>query len=202
MDISDYFKAESQKNIIYYLLPGVIAFWPYSIIIYRYFDFNINSKLDNNLIYVSIVFFILSMGFGTLVEDIGARIELWLEEIYQHFEKITDEAYYEVWYKYLLLKIPKSKETAIMRYYRSLLLRLKFELHTSISICIMLLGHLVLRMFYPIKIDWSRTCTYVGICILVFLYLIYESYDGVIALHELREKMNKDYDENVEFYKS
>jgi hypothetical protein len=202
MDIADYFKAESQKNVIYYLLPGVIAFWPYSILIYRYFDFHLDSKLNDYFIYVSIVFFILSMGFGTLVEDLGARIELWLDKAFQSLNNISEVTFYEVWNKYLILKIPKIKEPAIMRYYRSLLLRLKFELHTSISIGIMLIGHFLLRLFYPLKIDWPRSLTYVGICLLVLIYLLFESYSGVAALHELRVKMNEDFENNKDFYKS
>ena len=202
MDISDYFKAESQKNIIYYLLPGVIAFWPYSILMYRYFDFHLNSKLGDYFIYVSIVFFILSMGFGTLVEDLGARIELWLDRAFQVLNGISETSFDVVWNKYLTVKIPKAKEPAIMRYYISLLLRLKFELHTSISIGIMLVGHLLLRLFYPLKIDWPRTGTYIGICILVLIYLLFESYSGVSALHNLRVKINDDYEINKAFFEN
>jgi len=200
MDISDYFKAESQKNIIYYLLPGAIAFWPFSIIIYKYFDFHLASKLTDYLIYVSIGFFILAMGFGTLVEDLGCRFEIWLDGACQYFKKIPQATFYDIWYKYLLMKLPKPKETVIMRYYRSILLRLKFELHTSISIMVMLLGHLLLIKFYPIQIDWPRTCTYVGICFALVTYLLYESYCGVDTLHDLRVRMTEDYETNKNYY--
>jgi hypothetical protein len=102
--------------------------------------------------------------------------------------------------QYDYVKIPKLKEAAMMRYYRSILLRMKFELHTSISIIIMLIGHLILRLFYTVKIDWARTGTYVGICLAVLVYLLFESYTAVNTLHELRTRMNEDYELNRTFY--
>jgi hypothetical protein len=200
MEVSDYLKADSQKNIIYYLLPGVIAFWPYSIIFFRYFRIHLGDKLSDYLIYSALIFFVLSMGLGTLIEDIGGRVEMWLDDFFQKTRLSNSEDFDGIWNEYLIIKIPRTKEPPIMRYYRTILLRLKFELHTIISIILMLVGHSLLNFLYPGKIDWVRTLIYLATCVIIIGYLLYEAYKGVDRLHDLRTRMLNDFNENKEYY--
>lgn len=200
MEISDYIKAESQKNVIYYLLPGLISFWPFAMIMYKYADMGAGFKLSDYLVYISVAFAILSMGFGTLVEDLACRMEMWLEKVVQHYQQIEPEHFEKMWNNYLLLKIKKNNEVTLNRYYRAMLLRLRFELHTLIAVCIMLFGHLMLTLLYPGNIDCGRTLLYI-VCFLVLCgYLFYEAYNGVSQLHKLREKMCEDVDCHSSFY--
>lgn len=200
MEISDYLKADSQKNVIYYLLPGAISFWPYAIIIFRYFNVHFDGKMGEYSIYIALIFFVLSMGLGTLIEDLGARVEMWLDALFQRINFIDSTDFDNTWNGYLTIKIPREKEPAIMRYYRTILLRLKFELHTVISIILMLVGHGLVFYLYPGKVDWPRTSIYILTCIIVFLYLLFEAYKGVDGLHALRTRMLRDFNENREYY--
>jgi hypothetical protein len=200
MEFPTYLKAESQKNVLYYILPGLIMFWPYAIIIFRYFDFQLNHQLNDYLVFVSIIFFIFALGIGTLIEDIGARLEQNLDNKFCKEEKISKNIFDDIWYRYLNIKILKVKEPILLRYYRTLLLRLKFELHTSVSIVLMLVGNILLRLLYPIKVNCLLTGIYLVFCFAVLYYLYREAYDGVKQLHYYREQLLEDYELHKEYY--
>jgi hypothetical protein len=76
---------------------------------------------------------------GLVIEDIGARIESWLDNC---GDKRTDAKHTKEWYAYL--RTAFICEPIGRRYIRTLVTRLKFELGTSIAIFIAAVGVLVL----------------------------------------------------------
>jgi hypothetical protein len=99
------------------------------------------------------------------------------------------EEFYNRWNQYLSLSIGDS-EPVVIRYYRGVLNRFRFELTLIAAITIMLVGHLLLFLLgSTVSIDWKLTSVYLGILIPGSTFLFIEAFKGVELLDELRKQI-------------
>jgi hypothetical protein len=175
-------------------LPGRLAFWPFLLIILDQFEITYQIFKENSLLIIFIIF-IISLGIGFIIEDIASRLELNLLErryIQNPKNKISKDFFYIVWDNYLTIEVEKDKEPILLRYYRSVLLRFKFELHICISLIIMLIGQLILRLIDH-NVDWLRSFIYTLSIIGIIIFLHFEARKGVDLLHNKRIELLKHF---------
>ncbi len=105
----------------------------------------------------------------------------------------VENKFYSRWKKYLELCYTKDSEPVVMRYYRSVLVRFKFELNASAALMAMLIGHLLLmiRMHGANLlhiINWPDTFLYIALIIFTISILLTEAFKGIELLDDLRLK--------------
>lgn len=111
------------------------------------------------------------------------------ERISDKTSEQLNEEFYARWKKYLGICI-SDKEPIIIKYYRGVLNRFRFELTLISAITVMLFGHLILYLLGPsTTIDWTSTSIYLGIMISGSTFLFIEAFKGVELLDELREQI-------------
>jgi hypothetical protein len=105
-----------------------------------------------------------------------------------------EKKFYSRWKKYLELCYTKDSEPVVIRYYRSVLVRFKFELNTSAALMAMLVGHLVLMIrMHGIEsllqiINWPDTILYAALITFTISILLTEAFKGIELLDDLRLK--------------
>lgn len=111
--------------------------------------------------------------------------------------KDFDADFYSTWDKYLLLPWKKDFEPVVLRYYRSVLVRFKFELNTSAALMAMLVGHAIYVVyhggFYTLAVGFGNGPTYLYLFLMFFInsILLMEAFKGIELLDELRRKMTQ-----------
>jgi hypothetical protein len=120
------------------IIPGAIAASPWSVQLVSTFA-PLKSLVSKNHVETAFILFVVVVFVGLVIEDIGARIESWLDSC---ADKRTDAKHTKEWYAYL--RTAFICEPIGRRYIRTLVTRLKFELGTSIAIFIAAVGILVL----------------------------------------------------------
>lgn len=191
MDILSTLKTEYSRTLILIIIPGSIALEPFGVMLYKYFDLHIND-LNDFFIYLSLSYLFASIFLGFLIQDLGARLEILLDKLFCHLSKRNYTKYDKLFTLYLFNS--REENFIITHYYRSLLVRLKFELHTVVAIFIMWLGFAI-RAFVVEKyvIDNSRTFVFLLISLATFIYLLYEGFEGVKQLHKHRVLINRKF---------
>jgi hypothetical protein len=112
-------------------------------------------------------------------------------------QKDIEKRFYGRWSRYLSINIPKDNEPVILRYYRSVLVRFKFELNTSAALMAMLIGHFIMVIrslgFSGIwdRVNIYDTILYVSLVIFVISILLMEAFKGIELLDDLRKKAIK-----------
>ena len=189
MDVLSSFKTENQRSLVVLLLPGILALWPFSVMIYEYIHIQLNLS-ESFLVLTSILYLILSLGTGFLIDDVGSRIELELiEKKVAKRNGITVDKLRKIWDKYLTICDKKDEEPVLLRYYRHVLMRFKFELNISLSLIIMLLGQFLLRFCNGLPFDMKSTIVYTIGILIIIIYLKFEAFLGAVLLHDLRIKL-------------
>jgi hypothetical protein len=188
-------KGEYARTLLLILIPGAIALEPLAIILYKFQKLNI-PQLSDYIVLVAIIYVVASIFLGFIIQDIGSRIEIQLDKCFCKKKKIEVDNFYESFEQYLFNK--KEEDYIITHYYRSMLIRLRFELHTSASIVILLLGSLI-RIFIEkdFKIDCKSSIWFIVICFFVLGYLLFEAKEGVELLYKLRSKINKKFKPSI-----
>jgi hypothetical protein len=150
--------------------------------------------VQNNILFVGSIFLLLSLATGFVIEDLASRYELTVfDSSFKKQNAPGTHNFQSVWKTYLTIVIDKDAEPILIRYYRSILLRFKFELHTAISLVIMLLGQLILALNES-KVDLVFSYFYtLGIMFLI-LYLHFEAKKGAELLHNKRIEIIRHYD--------
>jgi hypothetical protein len=180
-------KGEYARTLLLILIPGAIALEPFAIILYKFQRVQI-PQLSDYIVLVAIIYVVTSIFVGFIIQDIASRIEIKLDKRYCKRNSIKIEDFYEAFELYLFNK--KEEDYIITHYYRSMLIRLRFELHTSASIIIMLFGSLI-RVFIEkdFKIDYLSSIWFILICLSIIFYLLFEAKEGVKLLYKLRIKI-------------
>jgi hypothetical protein len=180
-------KGEYARTLILILIPGAIAFEPIAVLFYKKYSFKIVHV--ESLVLLVLIYFLASLFYGFLIQDLGSRIEIKLDKYYCWKHKVSTQAFYDQFELYMFNK--KEEDYIITHYYRSLLVRLRFELHTCAAIILLWIGS-ILRWGILRDFDFSITKTwpFVLSSVLIFGYLLYEAKEGVKILHKLRIKIN------------
>ena len=181
MDFASTFRAEVFRPVAVLIVPGAIASFPYFMLATKYFP-DLATYRDTHEIPYYAISFLLVLGVGLILEDLGSLIEaeVWDEKL-ERDHKIKD-----TWQKYLMLTL--EKEPIGQRYLRAMVLRLKFELGCSVAFVPFLFGMAWLNVAFPL-ISW---CAYSALAIGVTLmgaYLLWESYRGARVLATLRKDL-------------
>jgi hypothetical protein len=173
------------------VIPGSIALFPFSIMLYNYYDLHIN-KLESYFIYIAFIYLFASLFVGFIIQDLGACLEEYFDSVYCRNNKRSKSGYLRQFQKYLFNK--RQEDYIITHYYRSMLIRMKFELHSVCAILILWFG-MTIRAFWieSFAIDWSRTLAFIFISAFIFIYLNLEAYNGVKTLHFYRNQINKKF---------
>lgn len=191
MDILSTLKTEYSRTLILVIIPGSIALEPYGVMLYKYFDIHTNG-LNDFFIYLALSYLFASIFLGFVIQDLGARLEVILDKLFCWFSNRNHIKFNKLFTLYLFNK--REEDYIITHYYRSLLVRLKFELHTVIAIFIMWSGFFIRAFFIEkYKIDNERTCVFILISSAVFIYLLYEAFEGVKQLHKHRVLINRKF---------
>lgn len=191
MDILSTLKTEYSRTLILIVIPGAIALEPYGIILYHYFDLKV-ADFKDYFIYVAIGYLFASVFIGFVLQDLGARLEVLIDWLYCRGMDKEHRKFNGIFKKYLFNK--KEEDYIITHYYRSLLVRLKFELHTIVAIAFLWIG-MAIRVYIADNfiIDMKRTMIFVILSFLVFAYLLFEAFFGVKALHYHRVRINRKF---------
>lgn len=158
------------------LLPGVIVLIPGTFVS---LDSSLKLQLlaDSYQIQSSVLFVLFSLTAGEVLEDLGARLEVFYDEYLSR--KPAYRSHTEDWFRYLSLQF--EIEPVGHRYLRTLVLRLKFELSMSIALLITVIQIVVFRLRWPISLN--VTLSVLG------GYLLYESMATHRALSNLRREL-------------
>jgi hypothetical protein len=188
-------KGEYARTLILILIPGAIALEPFAIMIYKFQSLKIKD-LHDYITLVSIIYVLAAIFVGFIIQDIASRLEIRLDKWYCKKNDLDIEKFYEQFDLYLFNE--KKEDYIVTHYYRSMLVRMRFELHTCASITILLVGSL-LRTFMEtgFKIDWIKSIWFVLISLALLFYLLYESKEGVSLLHKFRRKVNDKFNKTV-----
>lgn len=180
-------KGEYARTLILILIPGAIAFEPYAVLLYNLYFIKVTS-LKDSIAVLSIIYLLCSVFAGFIIQDIGSRIEIKLDKFYCWKHGLSRDNFYSIFELYLFNE--RKEEYIITHYYRSLLVRMRFELHTCASIVLLWSGYVIKYFIQDFAIDWTKTIWFAAISIVTFGYLLYEAKEGVKILHKLRKKIN------------
>jgi hypothetical protein len=153
----------NERLLIQWLIPGLIALLPYYMLV-TYENPKLWNFLTQNGWILTFSYIILSISLGLVLEIIGSYIEVGCFDKYFESAKYSPthpihpgELKYPTfrndWETYLKSNFKKDEEPVIMRYIRSVLFKMKFELALGLSIAIMLLGFIMAKMFTKFEIN-------------------------------------------------
>lgn len=125
----DFFGQEVFRPIATLALPGLASITPWIVLLLNTFSGLDEFRMEQPTSFGLIVF-VFALVLGLIIEDIGSELEASDDEQLESksFEK---RLHMNEWYDYLANR--EVQETAGHRYLRSLVLRLKFELHLYIA---------------------------------------------------------------------
>ncbi|MDZ4071817.1 MAG: hypothetical protein U1C70_08340 [Sediminibacterium sp.] len=188
MDILASLKSEYARALILIVIPGAISLAPFYLLCQD--DITLLFKGKTSEIYQSVIYLLLSFSLGHVVTDLGARYETILDRRYCKKKKINYDIFLNRFNLYLFNK--KQEDLIATHYYRSMLLRLQFELHHIVAICLLLIGMLLRLIFVEnFIIDWQKTIVFLVIALSLLLYLRYEAIKGVETLDYFRLNINR-----------
>ena len=173
-DAFEFFKADTFRLLVIYVLPGGLLVWPY----YHLLLINnaqILSILPTDTIARATTLIAFSIVVGLVFETISARIEVL-------FFDSTDMD--EFWYGYLLCEISDGR--AIRSVISQMVMRMKSEMNITLSLLLSIPAVFMFPSHYlPL---WMRVVLTCGM-LLISGYLFWEAKQQHRELHVLREKI-------------
>jgi hypothetical protein len=169
------FATDVFRPVVTLLIPGFWALTPWIIGLFLHYQIDWKFACDHREA-SGLVFVVAATAVGMVLENLGAR----LEECFYNRQK-NDRCN---WYAYLTLA--PEREPIGLRYIRTLVLRMKFELSMGIAGLIVLLG----IVFY-IPISWHLKLLFSVITLALTIYLLYEGWCSVSLLEKTRVEILK-----------
>lgn len=182
MDLVSTFKTEVFRPVVSILIPGATAISTYIYLLFLSFP-NEVSGLANHATFSTVVFIIVTISCGMVLEDLGALIE----SFYGWVLARKNLDYDAEWNQYLLCHF--DPKPIGISYYSSILVRVKFELSFSIAIMFSLIGIMIINQTckdVAIFNDIYWKLIFIGA--VVASYLLFEAYRGVVLLGDLRHQ--------------
>lgn len=146
------------RVLIQLIIPGMIATFPFCIIIHRNLPKEIKDLFVNDSINFTAIL-IVSLVAGMILENFGSLIEV---KIFDKLNAKNNSTYIETWEKYLMLKFDGGEPIGA-RYIRNVLLRMKFELSFGLSLIPFDIGLFILNT----KFQFVG-----GVCVQVLCFII------------------------------
>jgi hypothetical protein len=186
-------KEEIKKLFLVYFIPGTLATWPWVFIIGKWF--NDHPLIGSDILkehgvasyVISLLFF---YGSGHMLGKLGTRLEVILEWFLFKFKKVDKKVFYDTWDKYLNTDYDKTKPSLLRRYYTDFITGFKFELNCMCSLPIMLISLYYLeRNRFSDFMTESNLYTLMWVSMGIWLYLLFESLNGIIEADRLRNNL-------------
>jgi hypothetical protein len=184
------FNADFFRALTTIILPGAIAASSWSVYLFMS-SATLRALVSQNHVETALVLFLVIVFLGLVIEDIGARVESWLDCA---MDKRTGSVHTKEWYAYL--RTAFVCEPIGRRYIRTLVTRLKFELGTSIAALIAASGLLMLLIM--------GLCTRSLSAVLIFLCVFLALYLGLAeapASHKLLARARTEMLQEIRFVK-
>jgi hypothetical protein len=163
------FATEIFRPVVTLLIPGFWALTPWTIGIFLRYQVDWKFACDHRD-GSGLVFVVAATALGMVFENLGAR----LEELFFKLQKND----HSNWYAYLTLA--PEREPIGLRYIRTLVLRMKFELSMGLAGIVVLLG----IVYIPISCHLKSV--FGGISLALTLYFLFESWSSVSLLEKTR----------------
>ena len=155
-DIFGAFGSEVFRPLVTLLFPGALALLPWAALLLCEWE-QIRKFADANHAETATAFALASLFVGLLLEEAGSWLEVRIDgklnatpkrraSHYEHFSELGGE---DEWYEYLRLAF--TTEPVGHRYLRTLVQRLKFELHTTAATPVVIVGAVLLPIPWPLK---------------------------------------------------
>jgi len=198
MDFGSSFSDTARKVLLQIFFPGIIVCLPFGILLSTCIQEG-NAKWlqqDLNLLsfFSTAIAIIVLYGIGHIINKIGARVEVWLEQCFCCKKIILYESeFMRVFDDYLRTYFDKKSEPVIIRYYSLMVIGLKFELNTCVALVLAFIEYMVLIRFYDEINLGSRIWFLLILLVLIVSYLIYEAWAGIETLHGYRELIIKEF---------
>lgn len=192
--MGEFFKREVFRPFATVFVPGGIAILPYAVqLLFTFPDLSAFAQANAGASVV--IFLMFAIAAGLVTEDIGARIETCWDRRLNRGKKGERQAgeHLDTWERYLQLTF--DEDPIGQNYLRSVLVRLKFELGIIVAIPVGWAGFLWLHLTIEL---WSWRSFVIGslIALVLFLYLIYESYGSTVTLGRIRAILVAHYAES------
>ena len=176
--MKDLFGLQAYRAIVTQVLPGLIGSAPWIIALY---DRSLGARkfLNQSTPVATAALFLAAVFWGFVCEDLGARAEVWIENWQTRAEKASREN----WFIYL--RRAYTVEPPGVRYMRTLVTRMKFELNSSLALFTGAVGLNFAHISFinPLWLELFIAAAAV--------YLFCEGWSSVALLRELRDEMQK-----------
>jgi hypothetical protein len=180
MDVTNALRGDAFRPFATLVAPGAFGVLPFAYYFYgRVAD--ARAFWDLHPVATGMALFIGSLAAGLVFENIGARIEVWID---RRIAKV-DKAHFEYWQRYLLLVL--EPEPIGQRYLRTLLFRMKFELGILGSLPAQALGWLLVLTATGTSVV-VRIAVMAG-CAVVAVWFYLEAIDSARNLSVLRRRI-------------
>jgi hypothetical protein len=169
------FAAEIFRPVVTLLIPGFWMLAPWTIALFFHHPigwiFAAKHREGSGLVFV-----VIATALGMILEDLGVRLEQFF------FERHTKKDYTN-WYAYLALA--PEREPIGLRYIRTVVLRMKFELGMGLA------GPAVIAGIVCNPISLHLKSALIFLVFLLTIYFLYESSCSVVVLEKTRIEMLK-----------
>jgi hypothetical protein len=177
--MKELFGQEAYRAVVTQVLPGLIASAPWIIALYDWSP-GARAFLSQSTPVATAALFLAAVFWGFVCEDFGARAEVWIERWQTRKNRAGAR---DNWFNYL--RRVYMVEPPGIRYMRTLVTRMKFELNSCLALLTASIG---LDFTYISFINplWLQIAMWI-----IAAYLLYEGYATVALLRELRAKMQQ-----------
>jgi hypothetical protein len=185
MDFTAPLKGEILRPVMTHLVPGATLVAPCALFV-RHRGPEIFALVASQPVVAVTVLTLAMLAAGFVLEDVGTRVEVrWDESLSSERKDHRD-----IWNQYLLLAF--KEEPIGQRYLRTVLLRMKFELHFAIGLLLSWPVWLWLQIDRPYWSGWGFAM-YSLITFALAGYLIYEARTSARVLGDVRRELVNHY---------
>lgn len=181
MDMVKTLQSEIFRPFVILVIPGAIAVAPYLFLLIHFFPSIVIFFSERT----SLAWMVGSgaiIAAGLIIEDVGSEIEARLLDRFQE----NRQQHEDDWFAYLCIAF--VSEPVGHRYLRTIVLKLKYELHMAIGFLLFMLG-----LWWVNYCESFLTCSsLLGISLVLLLvcsYLLWESYSSARVLGRVRHKI-------------
>lgn len=179
------------KVILNNVFQGILILIPIGVAVIKSdFAIHIESRtlelLKDFSTLIGFALFVLMFGIGHLILKMALRLEITLgNTVY----KENLEEYNNVWDSYLGTSFKAGIEPVVVRFYSTMLVGLKFELASIVSIIFLITEIEVIDQFYINLIPFYLHGPMLIASSVLIIYLYYEAREGIEELHKLRKQI-------------
>lgn len=161
-DVLTALTTEIFKPLMTVVLPGAVSISTALIALFIHFE-RLRDLSETHRVESGILMALMALVMGEVLEDIGSRIEYRFDRALKRGKDESGNLKFpefdREWDRYLLFDCERNKEPVAVRYIRTLLLRMKFELG-------MLLGFSAFAIslwFLPLSLGWKLFLDIIGV---------------------------------------